>query len=671
MTTKNTASAGAALALLLGLLVALLGQPRRAFSETAPMARDASPPGLVLYAGPPGAETRYTPPPEAFLRRAPHTAVINVNFVGAWDAQAQAAIQYAAAIWETQITSPVPIAVNVSWTALGNNVLGSANASAAYLNFPGAPRANTWYPAALANKLAGADLNGASVEIEAAFNSAFGSWYYGTDGNPPTNTWDLVTVALHELGHGLGFSGSMIVDDGAAPAECTGVAGVGCWGNGSGYPYIYDTFTQNGSGTALLAFPNNSAALGAQLTSNNVFFDSPNADAANGNAPVELYAPASWVFGSSYSHLGNNFNGTLNALMTYSVPGGAAIHDPGPVTRGMFADMGWTVAGATPTPSPTSPPSATPTATAGPSATPPPAQDAFLPLVMQSYSMLTPTPTPLPSDWLGYLNGLRAIGGIPSVSETASWSSGCTLHARYMVKNDVIGHSEDPANPWYTAEGAAAAQNSNVMASTLTSTADTDALALWMTGAFHGIALVDPALQSTGFGSYREAVGQWQMGACLDVLRGLGVSSAAYPLTWPADGERMPFAMYGGNEQPDPLTTCAGYTAPSGAPIYLLLGPGWSVTPSVTASAFTQAGSPLAHCVIDSATYTNPDAAMQQLGRDVLAGRDAVVLIPKDPLIPGASYTASITVNGQTYTWSFTVERAALRRIAPAEMQMR
>jgi len=665
MSTKNTASTGAALTLLLGLLIALLGQPHSAFSEAAPMAQDMSPPGLVLYAGPPGKETHYTPPPAAFLRTAPHTAVIQVNFIGAWDPQAQAAVQYAAGIWETQITSAVPIAVNVSWAALGNGILGSASAALSYLNFPGAPVANTWYPAALANKLAGTDLNGGSVEIEAAFNSAFGSWYYGTDGNPPPNTWDLVTVALHELGHGLGFAGSMVVDDGSGTPECTGVAGVGCWGNGSTYPYIYDTFTQNGGGTALLSFPNNSATLGAQLTSNDVFFSAASANAANGNAPVQLYTPASWVYGSSYSHLGEVFNGTVNALMTYSVSGGVAIHDPGPVTLGMFADMGWTVSGATPSPTPS------PTATQTPSPTPLSTQDAFLPLVIRSHSISTPTPTPLPSDWLGYLNGLRAIGRIAPVGENASWSNGCTLHARYMVKNDVVGHSEDPANPWYTVDGAAAAQNSTVMVSTLVSTTNTDALALWMTGAFHGIALIDPALQSTGFGSYREATGQWQMGACLDVLRGLGVSPAAYPLTWPADGERMPFAMYSGNEQPDPLTACSGYTAPSGAPIYLLLGPGWSVTPVVTASTFTQAGTPLAHCVFDSTTYTNPDAASQQLGRDVLAGRDAVVLIPKDPLIPGASYTASITVNGQTYTWSFIVESTALRRFAPAEMQMR
>ncbi|MBW1713559.1 MAG: hypothetical protein JRJ59_10465, partial [Deltaproteobacteria bacterium] len=49
----------------------------------------------------------------------------------------------------------------------------------------------------------------------------------------------------------------------------------------------------------------------------------------------------------------------------------------------------------------------------------------------------------------------------------------------------------------------------------------------------------------------------------------------------------------------------------------------------------------------------------QYLGRVVLDMRDAAVLIPRDPLIPGATYTVSITANGQPYTWSFTVSETA------------
>ncbi len=639
-----------------------------------PQGAAMSAPLLIVRAGPPGKAPRYVPPPREFLRNAPHTATITVNFLGTWDSQAQAAFQYAADIWETQITSAVPIVVDAEWTSLPSGVLGSAGATSVYRNFSGAPMSDTWYPVALANKLANSDLNGGTAEIHAQFNSAFSGWYFGTDGNPPSNQHDFVSVVLHELGHGLGFFGSMIVDDGDGSNgdECGGTANIGCWGNGSGLPFVYDRFTENGSGAALLSFPNNSPQLGAQLVSDDVFFDGPNADAANGNAPVELYAPPSWQYGSSYSHLGEIFNGTENALMTYSLGPGEANHDPGPVMRGMFADMGWTINGATATPSPTwttvptatptptwtTVPTDTPTFTPGPSPTPALTQDAYLPVVLNNYAVQSPTatPTPAPSGWMGYFNDLRARGGLPPLSENAAWSSGCTLHARYMVKTDTIAHEEDPASPWYTAEGDTAAGNSNLMVSSDINAADESAFDLWMTGPFHGVGLIDPNLSATGFGSYREVTGTWHMGACVDVWSGRtgAPPSVSFPVMWPADGKTMPYTSYDGTEMPDPLTSC-GYTAPSGPPVYLLLGPGWSTVPNVTASSFKQGNTELPHCVFDETSYTNPDSGLQDLGRSILDARDAVVLMPQAPLTPGAGYTVSITVSGQTYTWSFTV----------------
>src|SRR5262249_49441010 len=149
-------------------------------------------------------------------------------------------------------------------------------------DFPGAPVPGTWFPAAIANKLFGGDLVPTQDDIQANFNSTF-TWYYGTDGAAGTK-YDLMTVVLHELGHGLGFFGSMTVS-----------GGLGRWGGGSGFPYIYDRFAINGLSKLLLdtsLFPNPSAALAAQLTSNNVFFNGPNARSANGGSPVKLYAPA-------------------------------------------------------------------------------------------------------------------------------------------------------------------------------------------------------------------------------------------------------------------------------------------------------------------------------------------------------------------------------------------
>jgi len=55
----------------------------------------------------------------------------------------------------------------------------------------------------------------------------------GTDGKTPQSMYDLVTVALHEICHGLGFFDSMNTD-----------ATLG-WYGVSSIPVIYDTFVEN------------------------------------------------------------------------------------------------------------------------------------------------------------------------------------------------------------------------------------------------------------------------------------------------------------------------------------------------------------------------------------------------------------------------------------------
>lgn len=127
------------------------------------------------------------------------------------------AFQYAATIWGATLNSSATIVVLATMEPLSctatSAVLGSAGPISVWRDFAGAPLPATWYHASLANARYGVDLDPAQAEIRARFNSNLGQpaclagspFYLGLDANHGSAI-DLVTVLLHEFGHGLGFS---------------------------------------------------------------------------------------------------------------------------------------------------------------------------------------------------------------------------------------------------------------------------------------------------------------------------------------------------------------------------------------------------------------------------------------------------------------------------------
>lgn len=266
------------------------------------------------------------------------SATIEVEYINfPADNLARNALEYAVAIWETELVSTVPIRMRAEWRALSSGVLGQAIWGSAYANFGGEQHINTFYPVALAEKITGREINGVSEpDIVASFSSN-ASWYFGTDGKTPAGKMDMVTIALHEIAHGLGFTDTYDVKEGQGA--------VGLSNDGRAVPFIFDVFVENNVDKSLLHdFESPSSALATQLQSSNVFFDSPLATTAMQGSPPELYAPTSFDNGSSISHLDESVFSTTqdaNRLMTPQMAFAESIHDPGPILLAMLGDLGW------------------------------------------------------------------------------------------------------------------------------------------------------------------------------------------------------------------------------------------------------------------------------------------------------------------------------------------
>ncbi len=252
--------------------------------------------------------------------------VINVTYNGFENfPEAQAAYQFAVDVWASLLVSDQPINISADFRDLGGGILAQAGPTSLWSDFGVANLDDsTIYHVALAEKIAGRQLNDpGEADVVANFNSTV-DWYFGTDGNVPNNQQEFVATVLHEIGHGLGFSS---LDDYNA-------------GIGTVFPGSYNNYIVDNLNNSIYTVPNGTRELGDFLTSDNLFISSSSVLSINGG-PAKIYAPFTYNGGSSISHLGENFNNTENACMTFSGTPGESIQDPGPIVIGFFEDMGW------------------------------------------------------------------------------------------------------------------------------------------------------------------------------------------------------------------------------------------------------------------------------------------------------------------------------------------
>lgn len=248
----------------------------------------------------------------------------------------------AASYWAGRLSSQVPIAVYARMDPLPctptSGTLGAAGPTDAFVDFPGSTRAATAFPSALANALRGLDLDPATPEIQATFNSSVDSdpncltglvWWYGVGATPPPGTESFYETVLHELAHGLGFLTFVNLETGERI---------------EGFDDIYMTFLEDHStGKSWPQMTNSQRANSAKDTSDLHWIGGTAVAAgsglSNGRHPsghIQMFAPSSLTPGSSVSHWDT-------ALFPDEIMEPFATSSPADiVTTSLLKDLGWT-----------------------------------------------------------------------------------------------------------------------------------------------------------------------------------------------------------------------------------------------------------------------------------------------------------------------------------------
>lgn|SRR5574341_126082 len=246
------------------------------------------------------------------------------------------------------------------------------------------------------------------------------------------------------------------------------------------------------------------------------------------------------------------------------------------------------------------------------------------------------TPPPpslvLPEDPLERVNAYRTLAGVGLITENLDMSLGALKHAEYMVGNRRLTYFEDPSNPLYSPEGAAAATESNLwFGNGIGLWQPWEPIDEWMMSPFHRLWILYPQAAEMGYGFHEGESPILNGGGSAAALQVFGGWDSSIPflspLKYPADGqEDIPPLRYGVSLQ---------------FPVY---------TANPTFSLVTwedEDGNAVAFRQFDPATHTY----MRDYG-------NAIFLLPNSNLAASTTYTVHMVgvYNSKAFDleWSFT-----------------
>lgn len=311
------------LRLLLLLILLLLAQAARAttyFDPTIPPVHDHPRPSFF-------ASQRYAASERAAFRS---TNAFLIQFIGPLPPpDVITAVLAATTILNAFFALPAPITIGVQWADLSTinvHLLGMGGSAATCLH-PTLP--HILVPAALYVALTGApNCPGINSPLHAqlTLNShPPAPWFTGLSGSVPSSDIDLITVALHEMMHGMGFE-SFVAGDGSIASAPDG--------------FIYDAFCFAGVDAS---WPAIGAPVAQQLTdvgalTSHVTFRGN--VTAGGIDSFDVYTPSTFAAGTSLSHVRPTLS-IINRLMFPAIGFGQAWHHPGAAVYVAMASMGY------------------------------------------------------------------------------------------------------------------------------------------------------------------------------------------------------------------------------------------------------------------------------------------------------------------------------------------
>jgi hypothetical protein len=224
---------------------------------------------------------------------------------------------------------------------------------------------------------------------------------------------------------------------------------------------------------------------------------------------------------------------------------------------------------------------------------------------------------------LDYANSYRALAGVPPAEAEAALSANCEQHARYMIQNNSLTHTQDPDLPGASPEGANCAQQGNVWLGSGRDWQATDPIEAWLGSVGHRMWLLYPTAQTFGYGFYKSGT---EAAAALDILSGANLEAdpdyEGWPVRYPAPNQtRIPATDY-------PITLTWPYFGPS------------PVLDSVE--------------LISETGLELPFTANTELP----AGHKGIQILPETRLAPYTGHTVTVTGSYETepfsYTWNFS-----------------